>query len=1218
MTSSTPGGTPKARNNRPLIGADAFPELGPELALIGRGRPVAVARAVQRPVADGTVIEGTVNLPGFRGAAISAVVGGPVAGTRQLAATITAAIAPGDTWKFTTAYPTLAAFPIPGVLAAAVAGGSQGHLLDALQVTAVTSAIGADADGQPGAAGLRLTGRCRPGGLLAPLGALLPGLADRPFTAQVVPHRPMPPTLPDIGGRRGRRPDLRYPWEHPEPLPGLTLAVDLGGDTRIGALRLDEATLHVYCPLSRTRTDWPHAPSFGVSLRLTIEPPPQSGGEPITARLTLIGLESGGPFLLTGRLENVTIPNLLALSPLVGVDDLSSALPASLRDKLRHLSLAHLSLCFDRNLSILSAGAAVRLDKVEEWTLPGFPVRSLTAHVAVSAPFDAAKRRVDVELDGLIVVDAVEIEASISLPESVATASLVQPARLPLASLFARAGLPLPAGFSDPMVDCLDLEVAGNGGFALSAVVAQSEAWTIPIGPRTLAIRDLRVGLVKAARTQAMIAGTLDFDGLALSVSCNLPGDLSIGTTLPTFSLTRMIEQVASLASLNLPKSVPDISLTDTRLRLEKEGSAYRLTAATTIDKLGTLFFVTQRDRSGWGVAVGISLPNGLNDAIAAWSFLKPLDEINRRIGLRKAVVLLTSLSPGAVRFPDQHLFQLPQAGPPIQVPAVAGGDAPGLYLYAEFTGTSDPGLQVLDRWIRGNGCRELGVIAGISLPNPARETSVGLVVSRVAINPTTHLSGRFGLRLKNGNPELYLDATVATVINGRGIEFAVGVAAMGTGLMAYGSAKGTLTFGEVEVTHPALMIGINSGGVGSFGLNGILNFSHRLAIGAAILVDSTNPMNSMVAGTLPDMTLTRLVTDLTRAAVPFGFDVILDRFKVDSVTVDTGAPAELWDALAAKDTPRALRLLGQRGLRDLPVEEKDALLIPDPDRKVWYIYSLVGGQSYAVFKERSGVRIAKSPQVYIVPQATRIGQHRYEAGVRVAGRLYHPVFGIPADVDIDIAMSNGIAASVHVARITVISDTFFSIRDPRSNGGPFLSIATYHRPHHHNPDHRGPHADIAGVLTILGLQFTRIDAKLTANGLRFEASQRLPPLITVTVEGTYEGGNALRAGGTLSYGIDITVFGKRVTVMGTGGLAMGIRRGAPFAELTLRYNILNLVEPSIRIPLETDGLTDLPGLIRREIEGAASKLNPISYLPKPPKIELPSLPKLRFRRPRF
>lgn len=237
------------------------------LERLTNGAPITVRSAVRNVESDTVRVTGKASLLGVPEMNVTALaVTGPEGPIVTVRFDLPTGLSGSNAWTFGQSFPDLPPFYVgdDGVWEAdSTRSRSSQNLLnrivlsDAAYVITTAESLVDETTGARIRAGLNFVARCDPTGMIGLLGSVLTGGGSVALGGPVVVPKAAEHTL-----AFRPVPDLRYPWDLPELVPGIHLHADLGIDLALGeALRFHDVGLRIYSP---TSSDWLEAnPSYG-------------------------------------------------------------------------------------------------------------------------------------------------------------------------------------------------------------------------------------------------------------------------------------------------------------------------------------------------------------------------------------------------------------------------------------------------------------------------------------------------------------------------------------------------------------------------------------------------------------------------------------------------------------------------------------------------------------------------------------------------------------------------------------------------------------------------------------------------------------------------------------------------------------------------------------------------------------------------------------------
>lgn len=1042
----------------------------------------------------------------------------------------------------------------PAVLASRMA--QQRSYLDALPLTSaccvISSCAGPDpVTGVPLSAGINPIVQANGPGMLGVLEPLISS-SLQPMTMYGVLRSPVAGALTTalLGSQA--------PWDRSD-LPGISLQAPLSLQLQVGRLVLDQVAFRLYTPLSK---EWQAAnpsfyPAHGYSARLSI---PSAG---LTVQLSAEHGWNQPEALLTAACQGVTLGKLAHLVDLTGSGSLSSLLPAELSsaaDALSQLQLTSLALAVRLDGTTPSIGmvsVGVGLPGLC-WKVLGdsLQVQDLGCRFDVPQPGSAGTGAgTVVTLTGTLLIEGVplKIEARSDHGFSV-YAKLGSAQTLPLASLFSRyaPGLPAPGNLS---VSSLAVQVSPGRSYAMAMLLADSPAWQIPLGPASLSIRDVQVALSSAAgRTTGVFSGTIDVGGVALSMSQTVPGPLVLKATCPSIRLSRLVSALTSGASF-LPADL-DFKLQNPSILIDVGGSTPTFQVAALVPGLGTVVFEAVQVSGTWGCVFGIAL-SGKMSSVPGLSGLAALDGLLAVNGL---TLVAASVVPPGFTFPALSSFGSPALGS-ANLTAPATGLVAGLNLYGSMTLGQSSGLQVVQKLLGLSPDTVLTLAAQIG-KNPALNSMVQASISG-QINSKVSLTGTLGAALRSGTPSLFVNAKVTAPIQGQACIFTASmlIDLSPPGAFLSGTMQGSIRFSGITLSDLGLLIGVGSNGLPSVGVAATVTMG-KFNGSAAIFLDTADPSQSMLAGSISDLSLKDVADTMAGVAgftVPPGLGDALAQVQVSgtqtfalplSGAVDLNRAATNLNA----DTAAAVAAIFLKAKLTLPSDPRNLLVTRSTTPGKWFVTDLSVMRHYQLVREASGISGSVSCQLYVAPRPTAIGTFKYPQGFYLNGKL--TICGYSLTATIQVSQSKGISIDASMSPITLRSPSFFSLTGADGKSGPLLSIATYRQPNLADTKLQQPHLLISGRLSLLGCS-QNLYISITSSGLVISAAFTTK-VVNWTVDGSIDRSGDLSLSGDISIDLknvpplDMDSLGKvRLDTKLSGSLAMECKSGKARASLS-------------------------------------------------------------------
>lgn len=535
MSASSLDGNLPVVDGKLTLAADTLPgsRLGELLTLYNGDVPLVIKGARKQSTADAVTVTGTCD---FMNVAALPVVAVFTTDKGTPAATLRFTLigdAPGpDAWRFSRSFPRLPLFTdmkdgsdSPSVFLDTLA------LYDSDFVLTTLAELKDEATGAALAFGLNFVGRLKPASVLGLFGTLLG--VDELVTLYGTVTAPKPAEV---------TPPLKtssYPWEATWRVPGISLRAALGADMKVAGSNLlfHKTALRLYSP---TTEDWldrnpTYVPARAASGTLDV---PSAG---VSAEMTARLLRNYPGLTLTGVFTGLSLDNLAGLFDLAGGGDLFDFLPDDIRkygDALGGLSLTAASLNFESGPTPTAVSLTVGMPNVKTSVLSSFEVESVFARFVINKPFSDG-RSVGLTLSGTMDVAGKPFDVLVDVSNRLGRATLKQGVTLPLSDLFKEVGLTPP---SDLSVQTMDVSVSPKQGYSFEALMAQSPAWSLDIGPVPMKVSgvQLAVSQPKGGSASGAFGGTLEFsDDLSLSMRYSLPGNFAVRSEFPSVKLSQ-------------------------------------------------------------------------------------------------------------------------------------------------------------------------------------------------------------------------------------------------------------------------------------------------------------------------------------------------------------------------------------------------------------------------------------------------------------------------------------------------------------------------------------------------------------------------------------------------------------------------------------------------------------------------------------------------------
>jgi hypothetical protein len=1039
-------------------------------------------------------------------------------------------------------------------------------------------------------AGINFVGRMQPAGIVKAVAGVfgqaqpvtLYGTIQPPTPGQTTP--PLPPS--------------QYPWGVAGPIPGIMLQADLGVAWQIGALQLRKIAFRIYTPLT---TDWLRSnPTYQPALYYT-----GALRIPSAALEVDIGIpvENGGnELLLRGRFQGVSLGKLAVLRDIAGTGDLLAHLPDELKkagDALGKLELIHaaIDLGYDQtDCGILGVSLTVGMPELH-WKIwkNHFEVRNLFCRFnidfghqhqeipRVPGPI-SGKSQITATLYGALEIEKIPCNVWASSAQGFTVyAEMAEGRTIPLQQLLHTylPGIPAPG---DLTVDRLRVGVSAFKSYSMALAMAEKpQPWMIPIGPAHLTVSDITLLFSDqiGGTAAGSFGGTIALGNFAsMTIRYDIPGDVLIRGRLPEVGLRQLVGVLTNQKAI-WPGAF-DLQFTDSAVLLQKKGRDYLFQLATEVNHRGSLAFQVQKIGDQWGFAAGLDLSLGKPSDLSGLGCLKFFEEL---FTLRQFLLVVSSFDSPGFQFPDLSAFQNPDlSAKELSLPDQADGVVAGVNLYAEWViNTADRQQKLLQNLLG------LDPVLGITLQvseNPAR-------ASRLYVDYSTTICGhpmrcQFGGQSSDGSIGLFLNGTVTVNIQGHPQTFEMTLLFVANGALISAVMKGqtAVDFEVFKLGNLALEIGVDWEGLPSLGVAGTLDVD-RYESSLAVFFDSAEPQKSMVAGALCDLNLKDVLDTLTGETIPSEIDAVLTKVAIGG-THDFTIAATLAVDLNNLQLDRVAAAFQSEGQISIPSQASQVLLVVNTPGSLWYLTDLTTMKHYQLQKKNDKIRVALEAQLYCAPQDTNIGSVKFPQGFFIDGRL--DFFGLDLTTAIEISINKGIAVDAAMDKIVIGNATFFSIVAQQGDGGPAVSIATFTQPNQPDEALRPPHFLINGRVQILGLSES-VYVNVTSKGLEFDFKNRMNPLLSYDLHGSFVSLTQLNAGGSIKVGIppiDLGKLGKINLETGVDGtLDLGVNGADIYSKLQAGFALAGerLTLPELALDIRTASLRQLPELLGKKVK---------------------------------
>ncbi|WP_282126781.1 hypothetical protein [Marinifilum flexuosum] len=918
---------------------------------------------------------------------------------------------------------------------------------------------------------------------------------------------------------------LQYPWDLEKPSPGISLKIDLDINLYMSSMTFNQASFLIYSP---TSTDWQiKNPSFEPITAYSgmLDVPSAE----ITVKISGIMEPGETEMLLRGDFKGVTVKKLASMVGIAGTDNLIGSMPDDIKkagDVLGKLELESTSILLSLNsgkIKVLGAYFTIGIPELN-WSIweDHFTVDSISCGFSIRNPL--TNPNVSVIISGQVDIEGVKVDIGASTLDGFTVyARTADKLTIPLKQLVSTYAPSIPAP-SDLTIDKLQLGVSPKKRYSFAlAMAGKPNEWTIPIGTTGFTVGDVVMNFryLSGGSISGSVGGAIALGDIAtISVAYDIPGDVIIRGDFPSVSLSEIVS-ILLQKKIEVPNGF-DLTFTQSYIILQKKQSDYKMELGTVIDDIGSLAFVLQKGDTGWGFAAGLQieldqlskLTGGVGNGVKAFTSWFPFQNFT---------LAISTLKDQSFTFPGFKQFNQKSLGnSKIALPAIAQGIQPGFYLYTSTVFTKKNKIlgALIDLLKIPEGTQLDGFVAYLTQKQQF-QLGVSLTTFLTPVSDVSQRTCSGDLGYKNGcisgtimviaggsdGFAFSLMATLKTIIEETNLEFDVVLTVVENGVFASGSLKTSkpIAFGPLQVGDLALELGISFEGIPSFGFAGELMVDDLFDSTLAVMVNTSNPAESMIAGALSNLTMGDVVDKMVGVVdedIPQPIKKVLDEVAIGgskdgAFQVPKGSPSTtLVDALNNfKGEVIQSNFTNYGKLSSFPSSSEGMMIFNDSDNGKWYITEKSGSGSNSTVTHwqlsqvstDSAVSVSKEAQFYFVPSPTgvNIGTFFYPQGMKISGQIQFLMFKV--DVDIDIEINKGIKVDAEMDKISFISDNLFSITAEEGGGGPQVSISTFAQPSA-PPKFQKPHFYINGKMTMLGAS-SGVFVDINESGANFEIS---------------------------------------------------------------------------------------------------------------------------------
>lgn len=982
-----------------------------------------------------------------------------------------------------------------------------------------------------------------------------------------------------------------YPWDIEDDfqygMHGIMLQIDLDLDYTIihGKVNFMGKKFYFYTPLDEqwllegTNPRFVPIHAFTGSMAL-----PDAGIEVDMVAPMRLGVDE---LFLIGYFKGVSVANLAHLAGLTGSGESPlGQMPAEIKklgNDLGKLELVSASIAVNYmdGIQVSYASFTIGIPDLNWQVWDGhFEIDSINCAFDIYYPLNSKidpesiyQREVKVTVYGRLEIENVPFSVYASNQDGFTVyAEMDGKETLPLKKILTTfaPGIPAP---SELTIDIFRISVAPHRAYSMALAMAEEpNQWKISVGPKGLAVEDVSIGFMypQGGPAQGSISGTICLGNFAkISITYDSPGDVIIRSLIPEVTLKQIVGTLSNQA-LAIPGDF-NLTFTDSSVIIQKQGGNYMFQLATEIDKKGSIALQIQKTGDHWGVAFGLDMTTIKPSTLPGLSFLSTFEDM---FSLDKFMLVASTFMAPAFQFPDMANFNDPRInGKQLTMPPQANTMVAGLNIFAEWKIDPDNKQQHLLQ-------KFLGLDPTISITlqvskNP--EESSKLFVSFNTKIQKHPFVCEFGGQVRDGVVGLFLTGTFTVNIQSQPQTFDVNLLFVPNGAFISADMKGnaSVDFSVFKLSQLALEVGIDWEGIPSLGIAATIDVT-TFQSSVALFFDSTNPAQSLVAGSVSDLNLKNVLDTFVNTAAK----------EIDKVSKETGVKGvissnvsknlagdldakklekdilsatsildgvlsqiavtgthsfEISGDIAGDLDDRKIDLVAgeflSKGKVTIPSGVSQTLLVINTKGSIWYLTDLTNLYHYQLKKTGNTITVSLEAQFYCAPQNTFIATKMFPEGFMLNGKI--EFLGFEASTTIEVSPYKGVLIDAQMSPIIIYSKTFFSItkeevsgapaiKGPDSNG-PRISIATFYQADEKVEEFRLPHFYINGRLEMLGL-VEAVFITLTDKGFELDLQGMLLPFVTFDVKAHFLSLTNLGVSGNLMVGIgtiDLGPLGK-------------------------------------------------------------------------------------------
>jgi len=965
--------------------------------------------------------------------------------------------------------------------------------------------------------GLNFSANLNPSGVLGIFDSILDGTDHVLLEGQIhIPYNDEPAEAVPYG---------KFPWNMQAPILGINLTASLGIEVGLSdKLKINQTKLNIYTPitdkwLSANKTYQPVAALEGL---LSI--PSLQANVTVDAYIN----QQKTTTTIVGNFEGVTFKSLLELVDIANGNGLMETLPKAIQDKIESLdklTLEQVSITINSSLSstsISSISVKVGLPGITWNPVSVFEVSGIAADFFILTPFSAS-RSLAMAIEATLTIAGTPFSVMLQAPEVMLTAYLQRGATIPLKELFQTYLPSLPA---PPDLTINDMSFGSNladDSFNFFMDLAVDPVWTLNV-PKTLTIFDVRVEVNKSQQTQASFSGSLEFANNVISVSYTTPGDFMVRGSFPKINVTDIISELCD-QTITFPNGF-DIELLNSTILIEKVASQDTFFFATQVNNYGVFLFQAVRDAGKTGLAFGFELGSAPLNALNGLSMLKPLEDMFQ---LSELMLLVTSVDPTTIAFPDLDKFQNPNiTAKKLKIPTQSGNNT-GFYAYANVVFGSAGGQGTVSKLFGLSGQLAMVLFIGEQPEKNAKfYIDLNFTGHSGVLNGCT-IDAQLGALISNGEPGLFLLGTLSTKFGSQPVQFTLELLIVPNGAFISGTVQGSLpSFNitdslSVTFSQLALEVGVDLEGIPSFGFAGQIDTNKGFDSSVAVFFDSADPAKSLLAGAISDINLYDIVDCFSQNAaeeLPSWLADILKEIGVSGLNVFS-IDKSYADALDNLDLTKISEAFAPHNVV-VSTNIQQSLIVVNNRGSIWSLSTMDatnGITHYQLKLNGNAIDVELEAQLYLAPQNTSIGSITFPEGFKAIGTI--SVFFLQLTSNTEILPSSGIKINEEINAIKweIGGIDLFKLTGAGGSGNPTLSMSTFTDNTQKEEDLKAPHFLLSGEISFLDIDDVSVYVNIRKEGMNFDLNDHYF-VIDLDVKGSFTKLDDFSVSGTAAFEI--------------------------------------------------------------------------------------------------